>query len=144
MLCTGIMMEPTVMFAFDGATMMAASGETFASGDIFTDTPKLSMGSFLHVVPVKSGEGWADVAERVCKGCSAPSHKHHWLVAFTAYLNRKSHNSELQTMTVEPKRKLEARSTRRRSRDPPVVAVHDGEHVGDAVRVRVGEIVFAA
>ena len=25
-----------------------------------------------------------------------------------------------------------------------VVAVHDGEHVGDAVRVRVGEIIFAA
>ena len=55
MLTTGVIIQPTVMFAFDGATHIAASGETFACGDVFSNTNKTGMNDFLRLEPVKRG-----------------------------------------------------------------------------------------
>ena len=103
-LATGVVFEPTVMFAFDGATTMAGSGETFSKGDLFSETAKDDMNEFLRVVRIKRGQGFKQVADGICPGCSAPSHKHHWVVDFLAYVNRKSANAELQAVTAEPER----------------------------------------
>jgi len=41
-------LQPTVMFSFDGATTIAASGNSFAEGDLFTNTKKDDMSTFLN------------------------------------------------------------------------------------------------
>ena len=104
MLTTGVMIQPTVMFAFDGATHIAASGESFACGDVFSETNKDGMNDFLRLEPVKKDEGFKQIAERLIPGCSAPSHKHHYLIDYLAFVNRHSTNVELQTVTAEPER----------------------------------------
>ena len=107
MLTTGVLFEPTVMFCFDGATTINGSGTSFKDGDLFTYTAQNEMNLLLGVVPIKKGEGFREVAERLCPGCSAPSHKFHWLIGFLAHLNAHAHNSELQSVTKEPERQPE-------------------------------------
>ena len=103
-----------VMFAFDGATTIAASGNSFAEGDLFSRTPKEMMNIFLHAVPIAKGETLADVARRLVPpsmltACGTLSRRDaKWVSEYVAYVNRHSANADLQAVTAEPERQPQA------------------------------------
>ena len=104
---TEIEFEPTPMFAFDGATNIAASGESFADGDFLSRTTKEEMNRFLCIGPIAKNETYDDVADRIVPGCRDPAHPDHWFVNHVAWVNRHDANLALQDITVEPERKPE-------------------------------------
>ena len=56
----------------------------------------------------RKGKTLRGLAEQMAPGCSDPSHRHHDLIEYLAQINRHSRNSELQSCTREPARRMEA------------------------------------
>lgn len=100
---------PLFMFAFDGATTLAATGVSLRSkqADPFSSELTDDMGSFLQIALLRSKHSLTDLAESLSPGCSAPTHRDHWLVQYLVLINRRDLNSELQAITREPEREPE-------------------------------------
>ena len=105
-----VRITPRFMWAFDGATLNAIGGATHQSkkADVFSDELTEDMGSFHAIGKGRKGKTLRGLAEQMAPGCSDPSHRHHDLIEYLAQINRHSRNSELQSCTREPARRMEA------------------------------------
>ena len=105
-LVRNVRLLPAFMFCFDGATMFALTGVSMrtANADMFTQATKQEMGAFCELRVLARGKSLTDLAEELSPGCSASTHRDHWLIAYLVSLNRWSCNSELQAITREPER----------------------------------------